>query len=134
MDQNKSFLGSGWSFPPSFNIENKSVKMLQGESDIESSLEILLTTGIGERFLQPEYGCDLRDVLFSPVNVSESYVKDLIKDAILYYEPRVELNDVKIEPENENGKVTITLYYTVLATNTRYNMVYPFYKEEGTEL
>ncbi|QGY47046.1 hypothetical protein GM418_26300 [Maribellus comscasis] len=136
METTKSFLGRGWSFPPEFNRGAQSVKMLEDEADIKSSLEILLSTRLGERVMVPNYGCNLDELLFKPLNLTlKTYVTDLIKTAILYHEPRIDLNKVEIDPSDElNGILLIKLDYTIRTTNSRKNMVYPFYKEEGNEL
>ncbi len=59
------FLGQGWGFPPEFTRSSHSVKMIAGEEDIRSSLEILLSTSIGERVMQPAYGADLKNCYLS---------------------------------------------------------------------
>jgi len=134
--ENQSFLGRGWSFPPEFNREAKAVKMLEDDEDIRSSLQILLSTRLGERVMVPGYGCNLDELLFSPLNLTlKTYVIDLIKTAILYYEPRIDVKKIDIDPADElNGVLLINIDYTIRATNSRMNMVYPFYKEEGNEL
>ncbi len=66
--EQQSFLGTGWAFPPTFTKGPQSIVMVSDEADIRQSLEILLTTSIGERFLRPEYGCDLRRYLFEPLD------------------------------------------------------------------
>jgi phage baseplate assembly protein W len=136
MDTEKSFLGRGWSFPPEFQKETGAVKMLEDESDIKSSLEILLATRPGERIMLPEYGCNLEELLFKPMNLTlKTYVIDLIKTAILYHEPRIDVNKIDIDPADElNGVLMINIDYTIRTTNSRKNMVFPFYKEEGNEL
>ena len=136
MDTSKSFLGRGWGFPPEFNRATKAVNMLEDEADIKSSLEILLSTRLGERVMVPDYGCNLDELLFNPLTLTlKTYVIDLIKTAILYYEPRIDLNKINIDPTDElEGVLLINLDYTVRATNSRKNMVYPFYKAEGNEL
>lgn|SRR5690606_31308481 len=136
MEQKNSFLGSGWSFPPEFSKEGRSVKMLEDEADIESSLEILLSTRLGERIMVPGYGCNLDELLFSPLNLTlKTYVIDLIKTAILYHEPRIDVKKIDIDPTDElNGVLLINIDYIVRTTNSRKNMVFPFYKEEGNEL
>lgn len=136
MDTSKSFLGRGWGFPPEFNRATKAVGMLEDEADIKSSLEILLSTRLGERVMVPDYGCNLDELLFKPLTLTlKTYVIDLIKTAILYYEPRIDLNKIAIDPTDElEGVLLINLDYTVRATNSRKNMVYPFYKAEGNEL
>jgi phage baseplate assembly protein W len=136
METYNSFLGTGWGFPPEFQKEVKALKMLLDEEDIKSSLEILLTTRLGERVMVPNYGCNLDELLFKPLNLTlKTYVIDLIKTAILYHEPRIEVNKIAIDPNNEwAGELFINIDYTVRSTNSRKNMVFPFYKEEGTEL
>ena len=136
MNTEKSFLGRGWSFPPEFQKETGAVKMLEDEADIKSSLEILLATRPGERIMLPEYGCNLEELLFKPMNLTlKTYVIDLIKTAILYHEPRIDVNKIDIDTADElNGVLMINIEYTIRTTNSRKNMVFPFYKEEGNEL
>ncbi len=136
MDSSKAFLGRGWSFPPEFKKASKSVEMLEEEKDIESSLEILLSTRIGERIMQPEYGCNLDHMVFENMNLTMiTYIKDLVTNAILYHEPRIELEEVKVDTSREyEGILLIVLNYRVKATNSRYNFVYPYYKNEGANL
>ena len=136
METYRSFLGRGWGFPPEFNRLTKAVNMLEDEADIKSSLEILLSTRLGERIMVPNYGCNLDELLFKPLTLTlKTFVVDLIKTAILYHEPRIDINKIDIDPTNEiEGVLLINLDYTIRATNSRKNMVYPFYKEEGNEL
>jgi uncharacterized protein len=134
MAEERSFLGQGWSFPPVFNKKNKKVEMVKEEEDIRQSLQILLSTRIGERVMRPDFGCNLDEMLFENLDITlKTYVTDLIESAILYFEPRIELNAVEIQPDNElEGVLMIHLIYTIRSTNTRNNFVYPFYKNEGT--
>jgi len=136
MDTERSFLGRGWGFPPEFNKETKAVGMLEDEDDIKSSLEILLSTRLGERIMVPNYGCNLDELLFKPLDLTlKTYIVDLIKTAILYHEPRIDVNKITIVPDNElEGLLMINIDYTVRTTNSRKNMVFPFYGEEGNEL
>lgn len=132
----QSFLGSGWSFPPQFERSNSKTKMLKDEEDIQSSLEILLSTKQGERVMLPDYGCDLHELIFEPLTTTfKTYIKDLIRTAILYYEPRIEVEKIELNDTGElEGRILITISYKVRATNSRFNFVYPFYKNEGTDL
>lgn len=131
-----SFLGTGWSFPPTFSTSAATVEMTSDELDIQKSLEILLSTHKGERVMEPEYGCNLDDMLFEPMTTTfKTYMRETIKTAILYYEARIDLNAVNIDDSRETeGVIAIALDYTVRTTNSRFNFVYPFYKKEGTEL
>lgn len=136
MSDNKNFLGRGWSFPPEFNRASRSVGMLENEEDIESSLNILLSTRLGERIMLPDYGCNLDEMVFEAMNLTmRTYIKDLIEHAILYHEPRIELEKLEIDTEREiEGLLLIIIDYRVRTTNSRFNFVYPYYKNEGTNL
>jgi len=135
MANTDSFLGTGWSFPPTFSKAQKGVQMITEEEDIQSSLRILLGTRVGERIMQPKYGCNLERLLFEPLDTTlTAYMKDLIKTSILYFEPRIILRDIVLTPNQNEGMILITIIYTVAGTNTRSNFVYPFYLQEGTEL
>ena len=136
MENEKAFLGTGWSFPPEFNTKTKSLVMLSNDEDIKSSLEILLSTKLGERIMQPKYGCNMDDLLFNPLSRTlKTYVSELIRTAILYHEPRVDVEKIDISKGDDlTGELLIILDYKIRATNSRINMVYPFYKNEGTDL
>ena len=136
MKRNKSFLGTGWSFPPKFDDEMDTLKMSSDEEDIRESLYILMSTQPGERPTNPEYGCDLNQFNFKPINVTTEYLlRQAIKYAVRWYEPRVKLEEVVIDTSNEiEGVIYLTLYYKIIKSNIRTNIVYPFYKVEGTEI
>ena len=52
--QEKSFLGIGWSFPPTFNKERSDVEMTTKEEDIKQSLHIYFNTKLGERIMRQD--------------------------------------------------------------------------------
>lgn len=136
MINDRSFLGTGWGFPPEFQRETRKVMTTSGEEDIKKSLEILLSTRLGERVMLPEYGCNLEELLFQPLDLSlKTYVVDLIRTAILYFEPRIDVTRIDIDPTNElEGELLIRIDYIIRSTNSRSNIVYPFYKGEGSEI
>lgn len=133
---NRSFLGNGWSFPPQFESQGAKTHMLRDEEDIQSSLEILLSTKRGERIMRSDYGCDLHELVFEPLTTTfKTYIVDLIKTAIVYHEPRIEVEKIELDDTGElEGRILLSLSYKVRATNSRFNFVYPFYKTEGSEL
>jgi uncharacterized protein len=128
-----AFLGTGWSFPPAFSLNGRNVETVSGAEDILQSLEILFGTEPGERVLQEEYGSDLSRYLFEEIDRELiQNLTSLISDAILYHEPRIRLNELEIsEAEAEAGLLLIHLDFTVRSTNSRFNMVYPFYLSEA---
>ena len=136
MQAKPPFLGTGWGFPPEFSRSQKETKMISDVEDIKSSLHILLTTRLGERVMLPNYGCNLEDLLFENLNRTLiTYALDLIKTAILYHEPRIDVIKLDIsETDPLEGKLLIEIDYRIRATNSRMNVVFPFYKEEGTDI
>lgn len=131
----QSFLGTGWSFPPSFNKRKQSVEMLDGIDDIQSSLRILMTTSLGERSLRSKFGSKIANMVFEPIdNTQQAVLRSHVMDAIFLHEPRIRPIDVTVSIDNLAGKVEIDIEYKVVATNTRRNFVYPFYQLEGTEV
>jgi uncharacterized protein len=130
------FLGRGWSFPPSFSKELLTVEMTEKETDIERSLQILLTTTLGERVMQPKYGCNMEELLFEPLNrTTKTIIIDKIRTSILYFEPRIDAKKIELDMTGElEGKVLIRIEYIIRATNSRFNFVFPYYINEGTEI
>jgi len=132
----QSFLGTGWSFPPAFSDKIGGVQMVEDETDIAQSLEILLSTRLGERVMVPGYGCNLNSMTFESLTTSfATYLKDMIRTAILYHEPRIQVEKIDLKTNEQfEGKVIIHIDYFIRLTNTRSNLVYPFYIEEATDL
>lgn len=132
MDTPVSFLGTGWAFPPQFNKVSGQVELLGDEADIKNSLQVLLSTRVGERLMQPAYGCNMDVLLFEAINESLlTYIKDLVFTAIYYFEPRINPENVTIEATEEEGTVLINVEYITRSTNSRHNLVFPFYLDEG---
>ncbi|MBN8738020.1 MAG: hypothetical protein BGP24_02420 [Lysobacterales bacterium 69-70] len=129
MADNPQFLGKGWSFPVTFGNQGRSVGMAQADDDIRQSLDILLSTSLGERVMRPGFGWKRDALMFEPLSTSfGAYLAREIENAILFYESRIELNRVDFETAtDQSGVILIRLDYTVRATNTRTNLVYPFY-------
>ncbi len=135
--KSKSFLGTGWSFPPTFHGHHWiGVEMVEKEHDIRESLEILLNTNLGERIMLPDYGSELQQYLFQPItNSRKYYIKDIIRSAIIKYEPRIKVNDVIIDQKDYlDGVIRVNIKYTIKSNNTRFNLVFPYYKMEGTNI
>ncbi|MEG3437612.1 GPW/gp25 family protein [Pannus brasiliensis CCIBt3594] len=131
-----SFLGTGWSFPPEFIQETGKVVMISDERDIESSLRILFGTAFGERFLNPKYGLDTRELVFDLIGTTEkTALLDRVRVAIAIYEPRIDLLSLDLDTSAQNeGRLALILEYKIQATNSRYNLVYPFSTTDSNEV
>lgn len=134
MSEDPSFLGRGWAFPPSFGAGGAEVAMVAGVDDVRESLEIIFATELGERVMREDFGCSLRGFVFEEIDRTMlTRLRSAIADAILYHETRIKLDSVDItENRDVTGLLLITIQYTVRATNSRFNMVYPFYVKEAT--
>jgi len=134
--QRDDFLGRGWSYPPSFDRDAGSVAMVADEQDIEESLRILFGTQRGERLFHPKYGLDVNDLLFEAMSTTmRTLLEDRVKIGILVYEPRIEPLAVTVHSqEPASGELHIELDYRVRATNSRYNLVFPFYRSDSNEM
>jgi hypothetical protein len=131
-----SFLGTGWSFPPTFDRESGQVEMVSELVDIEQSLDILLSTSLGERVMVPDYGCNLDDYMFESLNNSLiGLIKHHVENSILFYEPRIIAEKVDVTTADSHdlieGRFTITVEYMIPETNSRYNYVYDYYLNEA---
>lgn len=110
--------------------------MVSDQVDIEESIRIILGTIPGERVMQPTFGCNLRRLVFETVDARlVTELNHLVYNALLDFEPRVNfLGADVLELREEVGLLRIRIDYSIVVTNTRHNMVYPFYFTEGTNL
>lgn len=135
-EQEKSFLGVGWAFPPTFNKQRADVEMVTENQDIKESLEIYFATRLGERVMRSDYGCIIHDFAFksSNTNVLKS-VEINLKNSIAEFEPRIIVNDVRVERLNvDEGKINFIVDYEIQSTNVSDNIVFPYYINEGTNI
>lgn len=135
MKDSTNFLGQGWAFPPDFSWEQGGVKLVREEEDIEQSLIILFSTQLGERVMQPEYGCDLQSMVYEQFDMNAiTFLKDTLKTAIIYHEPRIKLLNISASDTLEkDGSIRFDIEYLIRTTNTRTNLIYPFYLFEATQ-
>jgi phage baseplate assembly protein W len=134
--EDKSFLGKGWGFPITFNMQQRSVQMVSEEEDIKQSLKIIISTIPGDHPMDPSFGCEVQNSMFETMNANSiNRIRDSIEMAIVNYEPRVILHGVVVD-NNQMGEgvLAVKIDYTIESVNIRTNMVYPYYYTEGTDL
>lgn len=131
----RSFLGTGWSFPPTFRREWYGVEMVSDEENVRKSIQIILQTITGERVMLPTFGCNLQPYIFEPMNVPNiAMIEKIVKDALTIHEPRIIVDNLTSTPNQQEGLLEINIEYTIITTNTRYNYVFPFYMKEATNI
>jgi phage baseplate assembly protein W len=124
----KEFLGVGWRFPI-LPDESGGLGYVALESNVEQSLLLLLQTALGERLMRYDFGCRAPELVFAPG--SERYLRlleETVRDAVRDWEPRVVLDDVNVEVDaDDETRITVSVVYRPRRTNTRQNLVFPFY-------
>jgi phage baseplate assembly protein W len=125
-------LGRGWRFPLQLD-EQGEVVYAEGEESIQEAIWIILSTAFGERLMHPDFGCGIHDLLFEPNNTSTSgLARFYVEDALQRWEPRIELEEVEVQADpGMPGLLLIGVAYSIRATDSRFNLVYPFYLTRG---
>lgn len=135
MDKNYAFLGTGWSFPPSFANRGGYVETVSGTADVFESIKIISSTEPGERVMRPDFGCGLSGFAFAEMTAGAiGDIRDTISRAIGHHEKRVELESIDVSPTEEEGVLKISVSYIISSDNSRYNMVFPYYLNEASRL
>jgi phage baseplate assembly protein W len=127
----KPFLGIGWGFP--VNVDDAGqIELAEYEESVRQSVWIILGTAKGERMMRPDFGCGIHDLVFGMNTASTAgQVAQAVSEALLLFEPRLDVRDVQVTP-NGNGEVLlISVRYEVRATNNVFNLVYPFYLQRS---
>ncbi len=126
-----SLLGRGWAFP----IEPAAgdVAMSAYDEDVRQAILIILGTARGERAMRPDFGVGLQSLVFEPINTTtRALVRHRVEEALITWEPRIDLHEVRVTADaSAPGRLLIDIRYLVRATNSFYNLVYPFYLQEG---
>jgi phage baseplate assembly protein W len=129
----RAFLGTGWAFPPQVDVRGE-LSTVSYEDDIRQAIRIILATSPGERVMRPDFGAGLNALMFEPINTTTmTLARRRVEEALTIWEPRVDHVTVKVTDEARLGRLLIDIEYRVRATNTFYNLVYPFYLLEGEQ-
>lgn len=132
LDAKRAFLGVGWAFPVS--LEAGRTATAAYDEDIRQAITIILGSNPGERVMRPNFGAGLNTFLFEPVSTTTmEAVRKRVEEALVDWEPRIDVELVKVSTDPvERNLLLIEVRYRVRATNSRANLVYPFYLEEGS--
>ena len=128
----KSFLGTGMKFPPQIDPGTGRFSLSSGAQSVRESVYLILMTQRGERWLEPEFGSRILSYTFldiSPTTVT--LLTNELRALLLEQEPRISDVQVELDPETREGCLIFNLSYTITETNTRDNLVFPFYLNLG---
>ena len=105
-----------------------SVRLVSGAEEIEAAVRMILTTAPGERVMRPDFGCAMWEQVFAPVNPNTlGLIEQSVREALARWEPRIALDAVTAEPDDDHAVVRIQIEYHIRATNDHRNLVFPFY-------
>jgi len=128
----KAFLGIGWAFPVQPDSTGQDIARVAYEEDIRQAIRLILETDPGERVMRPDFGAGLHTLVFEPINTTTlALARHRVEQALTLWEPRIDSVIVKVATDPPLGRLMIDIQYRVRSTNTFYNLVYPFYLQEG---
>lgn len=121
------FLGRGWSF--SVSADDGAIDLVEGETDIEQAIRLILSTAPGERVMRPTFGCGIHGYAFEALDTTRlTLIEDEVQEALTKWEPRIDVLAVDAELVDAGvGKLLIDIDYRVRRTNNERNLVFPFY-------
>ena len=126
------FIGRGWAFPMRTDATG-GIALVSREREIEEAIRLVLGTSPGERPMRPQFGCRIHDYVFAPADgATASAIAAEVREALLLWEPRVEVEDVVVTFDAKDaGVMYIDIRYEIRRTNDRRNLVFPFYVIPG---
>ena len=134
----KPFLGVGWSFPLEVVEDDEradvgQLRTAEYEESVRQSIWLILGTAKGERVMRPDFGCGIYDLVFETNSASTAgRIEEEVKDALLFFEPRIDVLEVHVQPDSQGEMLLISIDYQVRATDNQFNLVYPFYLERSS--
>ena len=124
----REFEGRGWQFP--IRVDDHGAIAEAGEEDkVRQSIEIILRTAPGERMMRPDFGCGIHNLVFDSISDDLlGQVLNEVSDALTRWEPRIQVQGIAADQDPEEpNRLLIEIDYLVRSTNSRFNLVFPFY-------
>jgi hypothetical protein len=124
-------IGTGWKFPIKVDARGR-LSWSSGADRIRDAVWIVLATASGERVMRPTFGAGVENYVFEPnSNVSRTRLASAIRDGLTRWEPRISLVNIEVSQGDEPSLVNVSIDYTIRSTNELFNLVFPFYVQEG---
>ena len=97
------------------NPLNNDLIGLRNENAIARSVRNLVQTIQGERPFQPVLGSNVQNLLFDNMDkLTASAIKQEIITTIENYEPRVEIEEIIVDPNFEKNEFNVTIQYYIV--------------------
>lgn len=132
-DISKGFLGTGFKFPIQVDPSTGRMRTSSHEEDIKEAIAIILNTRRGERVMNPDFGCGIHEYAFGLADFTTlSLMRREVINSLTMWEPRIKDIEVSVDDsQSEIGRIIINISYLVRSTNNPFNLVFPYYINEG---
>jgi phage baseplate assembly protein W len=125
------FRGSGWAFPVQLAGDGTILRSPEPDGAVDDAIRMILSTAPGERVMRPDYGCAIQDHVFGLVDSGTAgQISQAVREALAQWEPRIDVVDVTTtEDPQDPRRLSVAVTYQIRSSNSRVNLVYPFYLE-----
>lgn len=130
MVDSRDIFGSGISFPLGINARN-GIRESRTEEKVRQSILIILGTQHGERLMRPNFGANLKSLVFALNNKATANLAQFyVEEALRTWEPRIFLDEVIVKNDNQYGRLLIEIRYRLKGTHEPQNLIYPLYLQQ----
>ena len=85
---------------------------------VKQSVSALINTAFGERPFNPDLGSSLRALLFEPIDyITSRTIQKSIEYTLGNFEPRIALDSVAVEPDEDTNSYEVSIYFSVVGIN-----------------
>ena len=124
-------IGVGWKFPIRVNAKG-GISYSSGPDRIQDAIWIILATSLRERLMRENFGAGVNDYVFqSNSDLVRAQLAARVSAALTKWEPRIKLVSISVQQGSQPSQVLIVVDYQISSTNELFNLVYPFYLQEG---
>ena len=89
--------------------------MSKDNAHIEESIVQILSTYWNERVMRPDFGTSLDRQIFDPNDIElQAMIKYEVTEALTQYEPRIVVDEERMEVTGDENSVELTIYYALV--------------------
>ena len=97
------------------NAVTNDVNVVEDVIAIKRAVKNLVQTNFYERPFQPELGCGVRELLFENFTpMTGIFLKRKIEEVLINYEPRIDLQNVRVDDDPDNNRLVVDIYFYVV--------------------
>ena len=97
------------------NAVTNDVNVVEDVIAIKRAVKNLVQTNFYERPFQPELGCGVRELLFENFTpMTGIFLKRKIEEVLINYEPRIDLQNVRVDDDQDNNRLVVDIYFYVV--------------------